>query len=345
MAPKVLLHGSGAIGTIYVYLLQQAGCDVAAVCRSNYEAAKTNGFTIDSGKYGQGIHIRPNIARSPAEAAEQSDVPFDHVVVCTKALPEAKMPELIKPAVTEGKTTIVLIQNGVGIEDEYTSSFPSNPLLSCVVYLPTTQIRPGHIDMGGVELLEIGTHPASAYTSNTHAKHATDTFVETLKRGGSDVHFYPDIQEKRWGKLLLNASWNPICALTLSRDVAFLASGSAAETLVGGVMHEVVAISQALGHEGITAQMVEEKISIARGRIGGKGIEPSMLVDVLTARRMEVEVILGNPVRIAQRLGVPVPRLETLYALSQALDEAVALRQPGMSLAGDETRAAKKLNA
>lgn len=38
--PRVLLFGSGAIGTIYVYILQQAGCDVSAVCRSNYEAAK-----------------------------------------------------------------------------------------------------------------------------------------------------------------------------------------------------------------------------------------------------------------------------------------------------------------
>jgi len=38
--PKVLIHGAGAIGIAYVYMLDKAGCEVTAVCRSNYEAAK-----------------------------------------------------------------------------------------------------------------------------------------------------------------------------------------------------------------------------------------------------------------------------------------------------------------
>jgi len=67
-----------------------------------------------------------------------------------------------------------------------------------------------------------------------------------------------------------------------------------------------------------------------------------MLVDVLTERRMEVEVILGNPVRVAREKGVSVPRMETLYALAKALDDAIALRQPGKSLAGDEARVARE---
>ncbi|TKA81993.1 hypothetical protein B0A55_01743 [Friedmanniomyces simplex] len=335
-APKVLLHGSGAIGTIYVYLFQQAGCDVTAVCRSNYVAAKANGFTIESERYGKGIKIRPSIVRTPAEAAENG--PYDYVIVCTKALPEAKTAEAIAPAVTKGKTCIVLIQNGIGIEDEYYERFPKNPLVSCVVYLPTTQVEPGRIQMGSFELLEIGTFPASAYDSQPTFKEATDTLLAALKKGGSSVTFYTDIQEKRWNKLLLNASWNPICALTLCRDVAFLASSVAGEKLVSEVMQEVVAISQALGYTAITPAMAEDQMTRATDRKGGKGIEPSMLVDVLNGRRMEVEVILGNPVKVANRLGVDVPRIETLYALSKALDEATALRQPGKSLAGDEMK-------
>ena len=33
---KVLLFGAGSIGAVYLYQLQQAGCEVTAVCRSNY---------------------------------------------------------------------------------------------------------------------------------------------------------------------------------------------------------------------------------------------------------------------------------------------------------------------
>ena len=334
--PRILLHGSGAVGTIYVYLLSKAGYDVTAVCRSNYEAAKANGFLIDSDRYGKGIRIHPTVVRSPAEAAK--DGPYDYLIVSTKALPDEETSRVVQPAVTKGRTTIVLIQNGIGIEDEYAELFPENPLLSCVVYLPATQISPGHIQMGTFESLEVGTFPASAYPENAVVKKAADEFMVIMKKAGSKATWFHDVQEKRWNKLLLNAPWNPTCALTLSRDVAFLQSDSAAEKLIYDIMLEVVAVARALGYTSISAETATEQIKRAGGRVGGKGIEPSMLVDVLNGRRMEAETILGNPVTIAKRLGVEVPRLELLYGLTKALDEAVALRQPGLSLGGDETR-------
>ena len=61
----------------------------------------------------------------------------------------------------------------------------------------------------------------------------------------------------------------------------------------------------------------------------------------LNSRRVEVETILGNAVKIAKQHGVAVPKLELLYGLTKALDEAMALRQPGQSLGGDETRMEK----
>lgn len=112
--PKFLLHGSGAIGTNYVYLLWKAGYDVSAICRSNYDAAKADGFLIDSDIWGKGIKFQPKVYRTPDEAATASSDGFDYVIVSTKALPEAKTSEAIAPVVTKGKTTIVLIQNGVG---------------------------------------------------------------------------------------------------------------------------------------------------------------------------------------------------------------------------------------
>ncbi|KAK4555828.1 hypothetical protein LTR86_007048 [Recurvomyces mirabilis] len=337
MAPKVLVHGSGAVGSIYIYLLDKAGCEVTAVCRSNYNIVKTEGFTIDSDLYGKGLRVLPCVARTPDEAVQYG--PFDYVLVTTKALPSARTPQTIAPAVTTKQTSIVLVQNGIAIEEPYAEVFPNNNIISTVVYLPTTQTEPGKVQMGNVELLEVGTFPASAYQDDDGlAKIATDNLAALLKKGGSNVRFYDDIQERRWNKLLINASWNPICALTLSRDVAYLASSPAAEPLVSAVMAEVVAIAQALGYSKMDPLFIKEQMKKAMDRRGGKGIEPSMLVDVLSRRRMEVEVILGNPIRIAQRLGVPVPRLETLHALSAALDESIAYRQPGKSLGGDEAR-------
>jgi hypothetical protein len=220
MPPKVLVHGSGAIGAIYIHILQQAGCSVTAVCRSNYSAVKSDGFTIDSDKFGKNINVRPDhVVQNPAEAASFGLGPFDYIIVSTKALPGHKIstPQIIKPAVTEGKP-------GRGF--------------------------PRFRTFGG----EIG--------PRCHGRGCPDRSSEGLR---------PYFERK-----------------------------------------------------------------------GTPGIEPSMLVDVLNGRRMEVEVILGNPVRIARELGVNVPRLETLYALLKGLDEAVALREPGRSLGGDETEVARR---
>ncbi|EMC98615.1 hypothetical protein BAUCODRAFT_21996 [Baudoinia panamericana UAMH 10762] len=338
MAPNVLLHGVGAIGAIYLHLLLKAGCRVTAVCRSNYDAVKANGFTIDSVLYNtKDVHVKAtDVVRSPSEAAAHG--PFDFLVVTTKALPDAKTAAAIAPAVTDGKTCIVLIQNGVGIEDEYVARFPGNPLLSCAVYLPSTQISPGRIQMGNQELLEFGTFPDTAYDDSAAVKAAADSWLEITKKGGSNCVFQPNIQVQRWKKLMLNASWNPICALTLSRDVAFYLATDVAEHVVLEVMLEIVHVAQALGFSEITPEMTEKQIGNARKRIPGPGIEPSMLVDVLNGRRMEVEAIVGHPVREAKRLGVSVPRLETLYALAKALDDAIAFRKPGQSLSGDYKR-------
>lgn len=37
---RILVFGAGAVGAIYVYTFIQAGAEVTAVCRSNYEVVK-----------------------------------------------------------------------------------------------------------------------------------------------------------------------------------------------------------------------------------------------------------------------------------------------------------------
>lgn len=41
----------------------------------------------------------------------------------------------------------------------------------------------------------------------------------------------------------------------------------------------------------------------------------SMLQDIRQGRPFEVEAILGNVMRVAEKEGVAVPRLQTMYAL------------------------------
>ncbi|KAL2068294.1 hypothetical protein VTL71DRAFT_16392 [Oculimacula yallundae] len=319
MAPRVLIFGTGSIGATYAFILSRAipESNIITVCRSNYSAARTSGFTINSSLWGENLKVRPVVVRSVDEAAALNDsAPFDYILICSKALPtNPSTAELLKPAISPN-TTIVLIQNGLAIEEPYSKLYPENPLLSTVVYLPATQISPGVIQHKEVAHLHIGSYPATPQVSN-HAAH----FAALIKAGGGTVEIHPDVQFERWSKLLVNASWNPMCALSRSADAALLAATPLAEGLVREVMLEIAAVAQKCGYERIDAELVEYQLKRATVR-EVPGVAPSMLSDALGGRSMEVEAIVGSVVRIAREKGVQIPMLRTLYVLATGLNRS-----------------------
>ena len=315
--PNVLLFGAGGVGAVYLYLLSRVS-SITAVCRSNFDVVKASGFIIHSSLFGENIHITPNVVRNCSEAASTADKPFDLILVCSKAIPDA-IPALIALAVTPGHTVICLLQNGIGIEQEYVEKFPDNPIVSCVVYLPATQRPLGTVRHGEIERLEIGPYPSTA--SPIHAKR----FQELVKAAGGTAEVHEDVQLKRWTKLLINASWNPVCALTQCTDTEFMASSPGAVDFIFGVMMEVVELGRAYG-TAISREDAEMQLGRAKARTAngmGKGVEPSMLQDVRAGRRMEVEAIVGNALALAKEKGVEVPKLEMLYVLLKALDSKI----------------------
>ncbi|KAF1981390.1 2-dehydropantoate 2-reductase [Aulographum hederae CBS 113979] len=317
--PRILIFGAGGVGSFYAHLLTKVGADITVVCRSNYQAVKEHGIVLDSPKYGKGVRIRPGVVSSPVDAVGD----WDLILVCSKAFPgmNPSVPQLIKPAVGP-KTAIALLQNGIHIEDEYQEAFPDNPIISCTIYLPVTEIYPGHVDhQEDLEILELGTFPSRPPIAHIQA---CLEFRNLIKTAGGEATIYSDVQLRRWIKVAVNAAWNPVCALTLSSDSLFLSSSPYADRMIKDVMLEVVAVAQAQGYSEINEGMVEEQLSRARNRVGSFGKEPSMLGDVRMGRRMEVEAIVGGVLKCAWEKKVPCPRLEVIYCLIKAVDESYA---------------------
>lgn len=315
---NILLVGPGSIGAVYLYQLQQAGCRVTAVCRSNFDVVNQHGFTLTSTRYGNQTY-KP--ARTVRSVDECKDDIFDYIVVCTKSFPNSSpsLADILRPALDGHRdTAIVLAQNGINIEQDISSAFPDNPLISGIVYCPATQTGPGCIDYQEMlNLLELGTYPSNA---PKHHKAAANRFAELMIAGGGGAEHHDDIQIARWSKLLMNAAWNPICALTLCTDGGFLQSSQPyAHELAWGIMLEVIALAKAVGIPGITEDVARSKFQIAQKRAEtNTGREMSMLQDVRQGRSFEVEAIVGNAVRLGRQHGVPMVRLETVYALLKA---------------------------
>ncbi|OTA60773.1 6-phosphogluconate dehydrogenase C-terminal domain-like protein [Hypoxylon sp. EC38] len=341
--PKALLFGAGSLGTCYAWVLAKAlgENNVTAVCRSNYDEASRNGFTIHSGLWGENIKFKPRVARSVDDAAKQSasdEQPFfDYVVIAAKALrTNPPIAELIGPAVARGETAIVLIQNGIGIEDEYVARYPDNPILSTAVYFPATQVSPGVVRHKEIEMLHVGTYPAAAPQSH---KEAARQFVELIGKGGATAKLHDDVQRERWAKLLVNAAWNPVCALTRLRDREFIDANASLRLgvedkhgkgdglqFIRDVMLEIAAVAQAYGYADVNEELVDFQIKRAAVR-DLPGIQPSMLSDAFEGRIMEVDAIVGNAVRMAREKGVAVPMLRTIYLLANGLSESFARKK------------------
>lgn len=307
------MFGAGGVGSVYGWFLEKAGARVTSVCRSNYTQVKKNGLLIRSKKWGRNLH-KPLAVSTVKEARQHG--PFDYVFVCSKAFPETHT--LIKDAVSDN-SAIVLAQNGIGIEEAYAKYYPSNTIISGVVYLPVVQVEQGVVEHGTpLERFEIGTYPAS---SSTTGKAQVQNLVDLFARGGATCVAYDDIQSQRWYKLALNASMNPICALTLCDDGNYLRSSEGAIEMACDVMREVGKVATALGYKDlITDETINDhmKRHIERMTTGGKA--PSMLQDIKHARPIEVEAILGNLVRTAKDLRVDTPYLRLLYTLAKGLN-------------------------
>ena len=75
-------------------------------------------------------------------------------------------------------------------------------------------------------------------------------------------------------------------------------------------MREIVKIAEA---EGIILEnkLIDFFVNCTRDLL----FKPSMCVDVQKHQLMEIEVILGNPIKLAKKYGVETPVLDMLYNL------------------------------
>ncbi|PMD28764.1 2-dehydropantoate 2-reductase [Hyaloscypha variabilis F] len=317
---RILIFGSGNVGTVYAMILHMAGAEVTCVCRSTFDVAKSDGFTVHSTVFGDHTFF-PTVVASVQEAVDANkSLAFDYVVDCTKALASSSSPpaSLIRPAIRIGHTGIVVIKNGIGVERPYREAFPDNTIISGVTYLPTSQITPGIVSHTETQKLHLGRFPAGDATAAPCTK--TMSFAKLIWAGGAEATVHIDIQIERWKKLIGNATWNPICALSRCRDLEFLRASDMATSFVIQAMHEVVSVAAALGFsEFVQASAVETQVQRSAAR-SWPGVEPSMMSDMKYGRPMEVEAIIGEVVRLGKDNNVDVPRLETLYVLLMGLN-------------------------
>lgn len=308
--PRVLVIGSGGVGSIAAYALSlNKKSDVTLVVRSDYDKVVADGYHIISATYGELKNWRPgHVVKSVEDAAKTGE--YDFVVVTTKNIPDGPTPceEIVRPVIVPGKTAIVLIQNGIGIEIPMIREYPTNPVISGISLIGSTNI----------DCVIHNSHKDSILLAPFHNPNVPNTLTTAKAREFGDLYQHQDdainkiIHEEtalksRWQKLIYNSVLNTTCALT-GLDVNRCQINNANESIFNPAMDEVIAIAAS---EGVQLDNKEMFIHIGDGLF----YSPSMAVDARKNQLFELEVILGNPLRIAKKNGVHTPILSTMYNL------------------------------
>jgi 2-dehydropantoate 2-reductase len=320
---QILIIGGGGVGTMAAYALETSGkAEVTMVLRSNFAAVQQNGFTIDSIQHGHDIkNWRPShLINSVPDVKDYNTLAYDYIIAATKNIPDVKptVVDIIGPAVTPGKTTILLLQNGLNIDKPLSEKFPDNTVLSGVSLISTTEVGPGVIRHDDTDDCKVGPfpNPSTQSPTTTSAEASARALIEAYNASGRVTWSYDsDVPFTRWRKLLYNSSFNSVSALLSGLDTPRMRmSGFIIEDLILPIMYEIKALAKAAGSE--LPDGIEQKI--VRTDPTDTVFVPSMGQDAAKGNFMEVEVIVGEPVREGRRLVVPVPKLEAMYGLLKA---------------------------
>ena len=295
-------------------------------------------------------------------------------MVCTfKCTPDVRATsEVIRPYLERNQRVarghpaphIVLIQNGIDIEEEVFSSLvQSSPplargLISGLTWVGVTLLGEGsRIEHGMLEKLQAGLYTgADEPPPAPESKAALSTFESLLKKGGSTVEVCEDIQARRWSKMLWNVSWGGLCVLS-RQPVGVLISAEMLPYSCGVVrriMTEVIAVARASGFDEsrMPASLVDHVLSLTLDQTPARkfnpahpdaapsepasnsvqpDFKPSILVYLERQRPMEVDPIFGHLVHRARNVGVETPRLDMIVAVLKSYQFVFVAQQRATS--------------
>ncbi len=303
---RIVIIGTGAMGSVYAGLLGDAGLDIVAVdtWAAHIEAIRRDGLRV-SGASGE------RVARISATTDAREAGPADLVIIATKADGVEAAARAARAILTEDGV-VLTIQNGLGSAEKVAAIIGEDKTLIGVVGGFGASIpQPGHVHHNGWEFVRLG-----EYRGGTSAR--LEHIADIWRKGGFKVLLFADIHQLVWEKFICNVAFSGTCTLT-GLTIGEVLADPDAFSVAAACATEAHAVARAKG----IAVDIDDPVAYVRA-FGEKipGARPSMLLDHMAGKRCEIDVINGAVPRIGAEIGVPAPVNTTLAALIRARERA-----------------------
>lgn len=300
---KILVMGAGAVGAYFGARLQQAGEDVVYCARGeNLRALKEHGLEITS--------IRGDLKLPPVNATDdpRDSAPYDLILFCVKVYDTEAAAEKLRGCLAPGGA-ILTLQNGVENEARLAEIFGADAVMGGNARIGVELVAPGKILHSTTGTIEFGELDGKITPR-------ADAIAQAMRRAGILGELSSNIRASRWDKLMWNAAFNTVTALT-GRTVGEVLDDPEGYALIRHLMEEVRAVAAAEGIE-IGGQRVAQVLAHSDKNL--RPLKTSTSQDRERGKPLEIEALIGVVVRIARRHGIKVPVSETIYALMRLAD-------------------------
>ncbi len=302
---KFAVIGAGPVGCIVAAFLSKGGYDVTLcdLLPELIDPALKPGIKIE----GAENFIQP-VSRVCTHVDELADVNPDVIVVAAKANALPLIASAIETFYREDMY-VISWQNGINTEYEIATTLGNKAAMRAVVNYGCSLVAPGHVHMAFHHC------PHFIQELDPESKHAAITIADAFSKTGLITENTDQVVSIVWRKGILNASMNPVCAIT-----GFTMS----EAMNDPIIFQIV------------ASLLKECIKVARSNeitLGWdfypKAVEylkkagdhkPSMLLDIENSRKTEIDFINGKFIEFGNQANIETPYNITLRALVKGLE-------------------------
>jgi 2-dehydropantoate 2-reductase len=286
---RIAVLGAGAVGLSIAARLSQVA-DVVAVARErSVDAVRRDGFRL-TGRWGDGVYDLDVVsALDPHEE-------FEYVFVTAKSTDTAGICREFAPVLASADA--VSLQNGIGNEEIIARVARGTIGGMIITGFEWRGPNAVHVSVEGGPM-KLGRFPAGTDP-------AVEALVEVVRRAGIPVEGTPSIRTEIWGKTMYNCALNPLGAL-MNVPYGRLVE-SHAWAIIGSIVHEVFAAASA---EGVPLAWPDPEAYLeflAGTQLPSTAAHhSSMLQDLASGRRTEIDFLNGAIAAIGARRGVPAP--------------------------------------
>ncbi len=298
--------GSGALGGFYGAKLQKAGLEVHFLLHSDYHHVLQNGLIIKS-KDGDFKLSQVNAYNNTNEMPK-----CDVILIGLKTTQNNLLAKFLPPLLKEN-TIVLLLQNGLSAEPEVAKIVGEQRLIGGISHLASNKLSFGyihHIDDGSIRIGRYARNYQFAKITNKMREITHDFEIS-----GVPVYLTEDLLLERWKKLVWNIPYNSLSVILDARTNEIMGNANTIN-LVVEIMQEVLE-----GAKSCQRQIPDTYIQKMLDHT--KKLQPyltSMKIDYERRRPLEIEGIIGNPLRMAREAGIKLPKMGMLYQQLKFLD-------------------------